>query len=256
MAAVGEPARHPGRGDGPPPRDLPGNALTGRRFQIGPAGGRGMTGRGVPTRGGAAHDLDCDSHRSRSGWREELMPVPTARVWRRYGHLRIYISAGDVELGWCDPRSGRFQLHHPAMAEDFWTAVRAECGRLLQEGRLASGALPAAATAGPGQPATWQPTSLQERAAGPGPPAQLPHLSAPQPAPASTSVPGGTHWIVRDPRWSDLAGNTPGESARARAKELRARHPLAVTAAQALGIRTAAGFLAMAQEASERSAAS
>lgn len=30
------------------------------------------------------------------------MSVPTAKVWRRYGHLRIYISAGDVELGWCE----------------------------------------------------------------------------------------------------------------------------------------------------------
>jgi hypothetical protein len=58
-------------------------------------------------------------------------------------------------------------------------------------------------------------------------------------------VPGGTHWIVRDARWDDLARNKPGESARATAKELRAQHPFKVTAAKALGIRTTAGSFAM-----------
>jgi len=129
------------------------------------------------------------------------MPVPTARVWRRYGHLRIYVSAGEVELGWYDPRSGRFQLHQPSLAEDFWTAVHAECRHLSQEGRLA-----------------------------PSPPG---------------CAPGGTQPIVRDSRWDDLARNKPGESAQARARELRARHPFMVTAAQAVGIRTEAGSFAV-----------
>jgi hypothetical protein len=137
-------------------------------------------------------------------------------VWQRYGHLRIYISAGDVDLGWCDPRSGRFELHQPAMAEDFWQAVRAECQRLVAEGRLADAALPAAATAEPVQP-----------------------------MPTTGSVPGGTHQVVRDPRWDDLTRNTPGESALARAKELRARHPFQVTAAKVLGIRTESASFAM-----------
>src|SRR2546430_4334157 len=108
------------------------------------------------------------------------MPVPTARVWRRYGHLRIYISAGDVELGWCDPRSGRFQLHQPAMADDFWLAVRAECRRLLEEGQLANTALPAAATAEPGLPAVPPPAAPQ---AGPqrGTPRPLPPAPPPHP---------------------------------------------------------------------------
>jgi nuclease-like protein len=143
------------------------------------------------------------------------MAAPTARVWRRYGQLRIYISVADVELGWCDPRSGRFQLHQPAMAEDFWLAVRAECRRLLAEGRLADVALPAATAE-----------------------------DAP-PAPATQGVPDGSHWIVRDSRWDDLARNMPGESARAQARELRGRHPVLVTAAKALGIRTTAGSFAM-----------
>jgi nuclease-like protein len=144
------------------------------------------------------------------------MPVPTARIWQRYGHLRIYVSVGDVQLGWCDPRSGRFELHQPAMAEDFWLAVRAECHRLSREGRLADAALPAAATA--------------EQA---------------RPAPAMDSVPDGTHRVVRDPRWDDLARNTPGESARATAKELRGRHPFLVTTAKVLGIRTRAESFAI-----------
>ncbi len=37
---------------------------------------------------------------------------------------------------------------------------------------------------------------------------------------------------------NDLASNAPGAAARARAAELRARHPFLVTAAKALGIRT------------------
>jgi len=128
------------------------------------------------------------------------MPVPTARVWRRYGHLRIYVSAGEAELGWYDPRSGRFQLHQRSLAEDFWTAVHAECRRLSQEGRLAA--------------------------------------SPPRRAPA------GTQPIVQDSRRGALARNKPGESAQARARELRARHPFMVTAAQAVGIRTEAGSFA------------
>jgi hypothetical protein len=59
------------------------------------------------------------------------------------------------------------------------------------------------------------------------------------------NVPDGTHWIIRDPRWDDLAHNAPGESARAHAKDLRAEHPFQVTAARALGIRTTAGSFAM-----------
>lgn len=77
--------------------------------------------------------------------------MPTARVWQRHGRLRIYISAGGAELGWCDPESGRFKLNDPALAGEFWSAVRTECRRLLEEGRLTSASIPAAAAqpAGP-----------------------------------------------------------------------------------------------------------
>jgi hypothetical protein len=49
---------------------------------------------------------------------------------------------------------------------------------------------------------------------------------------------------VRDAGWDDLARNVPGAAAQARARELRAEHPLMVTASKALGIRTAAASFA------------
>ena len=129
--------------------------------------------------------------------------------------------------------------------EDFWLAVRAECQRLVQEGQLADAALPAAAAAGPARQPAGPPTRRQERAPEPRPPAQPPHLSAAQPAPAVESGPDDAHRIMPDSRWDDLARNAPGESARTRAKELRAEHPFLVTTAKALGIRTSAGSFAM-----------
>jgi hypothetical protein len=169
--------------------------------------------------------------------------MPTARVWQRHGHLRIYISAGDAELGWYDPRSGRFQLEQPAMAGDFWSAINSECQRLLQEGRLADITSPAAG-AETAKKVTQSSARPPEQAPEPRP-APPPRLPTAQPAPALSGASAGTHWIVRDPQWDDLARNTPGASARARAKELRTRHPLLVTAARALGIRTAAESFAM-----------
>jgi hypothetical protein len=47
------------------------------------------------------------------------------------------------------------------------------------------------------------------------------------------------------PEWHDLASNRPGAAARARAAELRARHPFMVTAAKTLGIRTEAESFAI-----------
>jgi hypothetical protein len=58
-----------------------------------------------------------------------------ARVWRRYGHLRIYVSADNDPVGWFDPRTGRSQLSQPDLHDEFWAAVRIECQRLLAEGQ-------------------------------------------------------------------------------------------------------------------------
>ena len=57
-----------------------------------------------------------------------------SRVWRRYGQLRIYVSADNDPVGWFDPRTGQSQLSSPDRHDEFWAAVRAECQRLLARG--------------------------------------------------------------------------------------------------------------------------
>jgi hypothetical protein len=155
------------------------------------------------------------------------------------------VSAGDEELGWCDPRTGRFQLTRPAMAAVFWSAIRDECQRLFREGRLAEALLPGSSgmippSAGPGAgPSSASP--------GAGPPSAGPVVAPPagqMPATAEGGAAGGRPWMVREPGWDDLASNAPGAAARAHAKELRAAHPLLVTAAKAMGFRTAAASFA------------
>ena len=128
------------------------------------------------------------------------MPALTSRVWRRYGQLRIYVSAGDQAVGWFDPLSGRSQLSRPDSHDEFWAIVRSECQQLLRGGILTESEL-----------------------------ARIPDVAAPP-----------THWVMRDPEWDDLSRNEPGAAASARARELRREHPLLTTAAGLLGIRTSA----------------
>lgn len=59
-----------------------------------------------------------------------------SRVWQRHGQLRLYISGGGLDIGWCDPRTGRFELHQPTLEPEFWQAVHAGCDQLLRDGRL------------------------------------------------------------------------------------------------------------------------
>jgi Nuclease-related domain len=147
-----------------------------------------------------------------------------SRVWRRYGQLRIYVSADNGPVGWFDPRTGRFQLSQPGRRGEFWAEVRAECQRLLAAGHIREPAFPAEASpAAPQQPSPVMPVS--------------------QP-PAGPPAPGerwpGQHRVGRDPDPDDLARNEPGASASARARELRREHPLLTSAAAVLGIRTSA----------------
>ena len=65
-----------------------------------------------------------------------------SRVWRRYGQLRIYVSADNDPVGWFDPRTGQSQLSNPDRHDEFWAAVRAECQRLLAEGHISEPELP------------------------------------------------------------------------------------------------------------------
>jgi hypothetical protein len=64
------------------------------------------------------------------------MPPLNSRVWRRYGQLRIYVSAGHDPVGWFDPRTGRSQLSRPDLHDWFWAAVRAECQQLVRDGHM------------------------------------------------------------------------------------------------------------------------
>ncbi len=157
-----------------------------------------------------------------------------SRVWRRYGQLRIYVSADTDPVGWFDPRTGRSQLSQPGLRDEFWAAVRAECQRLLADGHITEPALPPEAI-----PAAQQPPSPVTPVSQPpaGAPVSGPHGSGPRaPGPHGS----GPHWVVRDPGWDDLARNEPGASASARARELRREHPLLTSAAAVLGIRTPA----------------
>ena len=147
------------------------------------------------------------------------MPPLNSRVWRRYGQLRIYVSAGDQPVGWCDPRTGRFQISQANRRDEFWAAIRAECGRLTLSGQIAEPVLPPEASA-PTHPRL---------------PAGLPGAQPEPPPPASRPSPEG-----QDPHEDDLARNPPGASASARARELRREHPLLTGAAALFGIRTSA----------------
>jgi hypothetical protein len=154
----------------------------------------------------------------------------TVRVWQRYGQLRLYVSAGERDLGWYDPRSGRFLLGEPGLGIAFWTAARAECDRLCREGKLSEPVLPAeAATALAAQAHSNLPT---------------PEFEHPATGPVSHLVPGparvDTHWVVREPEWDDLALTEPGASAQARARELRRQRPLRTAVARILRRRSPA----------------
>jgi hypothetical protein len=70
------------------------------------------------------------------------MPPLNSRVWRRYGQLRVYVSADNEPVGWFDPSTGRSHLSRPDMHDGFWAAVRAECQQLLRDGQISESALP------------------------------------------------------------------------------------------------------------------
>jgi hypothetical protein len=146
-----------------------------------------------------------------------------SRVWRRYGQLRIYVSADNGPVGWFDPRTGRFQLSQPGLRDEFWAQVRAGCQRLSADGQIKEPAFPPEASPAAPQPSPVMPVS--QPLAGP---------------PATGERWSGQHGVGRDPDSDDLARNAPGASAGARARELRREHPLLTSAAAVLGIRTSA----------------
>ena len=147
------------------------------------------------------------------------MPPLNSRVWRRYGQLRIYVSAGDQPVGWCDPRTGRFQISQTDRRDEFWAAIRTRCQRLTLAGEIAEPVLPPEASATTRQHQPAAPSAAQRVAPPPG--------SRPSP-------------VAQEPEWDDLARNAPGASASSRARELRREHRVLTSAAALLGIRTSA----------------
>ena len=152
------------------------------------------------------------------------MPPLNSRVWRRYGQLRIYVSAGDQPVGWCDPRSGRFQISQTDRRDEFWAAIRTRCQRLTLAGEIAEPVLPVEASATTRQHPPAAPSAAQ-------------HAAAQHAAALPGSRPGP---VAQDPEWDDLARNPPGASASARARELRREHRVLTSAAALVGIRTSA----------------
>lgn len=194
----------------------------------------------------------------------------SVRVWRRYGQVRLYVSAGEREIGWYDPRTGRFGLTEPEMAAEFWAAALAESDALLRAGKLRDRVLPDVPPGASGEPVPPGPAEEQPflpGAAGepvpPGPaetdltttpaePDPATTLAEPDPAttPAAadlvtTPAAADDHWAVRDPAWDDLAASAPGSAARGHAAELRRRHPVLTILARAAGVRTTARSFAI-----------
>ncbi|GAA4240177.1 hypothetical protein GCM10022254_63910 [Actinomadura meridiana] len=141
-----------------------------------------------------------------------------AKVWRRYGNGRIYVSRGDETVGWYDLRTGRHELQVPGLAAPFWETVHAECRRL---GEPAPQYLAPTNPAGPANPAN------PAVPAGPAKPAN-------RAVPANPVEPAGPI--------SDLGLTEAGAAARARAVELRTwRTRLAFL----VGVRTQAANFAI-----------
>ena len=96
------------------------------------------------------------------------MPPLNSRVWRRYGQLRIYVSADHDPVGWFDPRTGQSQLARPDLHDGFWAAVHAECQQLVRDGHL-SDAGPEVARLRSARPGTTWPATRRARRPAPGP---------------------------------------------------------------------------------------
>ncbi|TDD80408.1 nuclease-related domain-containing protein [Actinomadura rubrisoli] len=131
-----------------------------------------------------------------------------ARVWRRYGHVRIYVSRAGAKVGWYDVRAGRHEIGAPELSASFWDAVREECRKLGEP-------LPEALAGPTGDVAVEAP--------------QEPPMPLPEPAatPLEPAVEPG----------ADLGLNRAGSAAHARAVELRSWR---TRLASLVGVRTEA----------------
>ncbi len=143
------------------------------------------------------------------------------RLWRRAGHLRVYVTAPDGrDIGWYDPRTGHHVLSDETLAGPFWAVAGTEAARLRALGELDEP---------PAKPADPAAAVMDDNARHP------PHAP-----PSEIGSPA-----VRAARWDDLAANKPGEAALARARELRREHPVRTLLGRVLGIRTQARSFAI-----------
>ena len=118
--------------------------------------------------------------------------------WFKYGKRRLYVNTTDgVQVGWVDLVSGERTLALPDIADAFEVAIATEQADIPQ----------------PYIPRHLldEPTPLDQ-------PQPLPQPVPPEPlvqAPAIVESPP----LAPTPTWTDLAGNVPGQAARARARE-------------------------------------
>ena len=121
----------------------------------------------------------------------------TVARWFKYGKRRLYVNTADgVQVGWVDLASGERTLTLPDLAEAFEAAIAAEQTDIPE----------------PYVPrhALEEPTSPQETRPG--------FTQPPKPAAPAPAVPPAPV-LPPEPTWRDLAGNVPGQAARARATE-------------------------------------
>ena len=118
--------------------------------------------------------------------------------WFKYGKRRLYVNTADgVQVGWVDLVSGERTLALPAMAAAFEAAI---------------------ATDQTGKPLPYVPRHVLDEPTPAAQPRSLPQAVPPEPAmPAPVVLEAPP--VPREPMWTDLAGNVPGQAARARAKE-------------------------------------
>lgn len=122
----------------------------------------------------------------------------TVTRWFKYGKRRLYVNTADgVQVGWVDLISGERTVALPDMEAAFEAAIAADQTE---------------------RPQPYVPRHVLHE---PTPPEQLQPLPQPvPPAPVeATSAVLEAPPLPPTPTWTDLAGNVPGQAARARAKE-------------------------------------
>lgn len=145
----------------------------------------------------------------------------TVNRWTRYGHDRLYVTTGDVKLGFWDAKA---QELHPETPETDAAL------RHALDAYWASGGQPGSPTCTP----VAHGTSADPPAASlvPTPPGDEEHDEDEPVSVADVAIP------VPERPWTDLALNRPGDAARERADAERRAAPIKSVLARVLGVHT------------------